>query len=181
MSSDKGYIKVYRDIWDHWIWDDKPFSMNGAWIDLLMLANHEDKTILFNKKPVSVKRGSFITSMKKLGDRWGWGRKKVKTFLDLLKKEDIVTLNIRTGVSTTINIVNYGLYQDFAKHKGTTQEQPRNSSGTTKEQPGNINNTLRNTKEDTKKKNPQTPFSDQADEKQKMEELYPAEEGWYDP
>ena len=41
MSTDKGYIKVYRDIRDHWIWNYKPFSPQAAWIDLILLARKE--------------------------------------------------------------------------------------------------------------------------------------------
>lgn len=148
MSTDKGYVKMYRDVWEHWLWQDKPFAMGQAWQDLIMLANHEDKTILFNKTPTPIKRGSFITSLQKLADRWGWSRYKVREFLQKLQDENMVSINIEKQVSTTINIVNYGLYQDSPNSFQTATRQRQNSGKTATD----INNTLKSTKEGTKKK-----------------------------
>ena len=178
MSSDKGYIKLYRDIRDHWTWNSgEPFSYGQAWVDLIISANHEERKIRFNGKIVTVKRGEFITSIQKLSKRWKWSANKVRRFLDLLFSDNMIR-QTRNTHGTTINIVNYGLYQSSDANKrntvGTRSEHERNTDG-------NKQGTIEDTIEDTKKKNPQTPFSDQADEKQKMEELYPAEEGWYDP
>lgn len=38
-----GWQKVYRDITKHWLWEDKPFSRGQAFIDLLLMVNHQDK------------------------------------------------------------------------------------------------------------------------------------------
>jgi hypothetical protein len=40
----EGWIKLYRKLWDDEIWDDElePHNKRSAWIDLLMMANHED-------------------------------------------------------------------------------------------------------------------------------------------
>ena len=54
MSTDKGYIKLYRDVRDHWIWNDADYLK--AWVDLLMMVNHEDKQVLFDKKLITVRR-----------------------------------------------------------------------------------------------------------------------------
>ena len=35
-----GWIKTYRSILKHWIWEEKPFSKGQAWIDMLLLASH---------------------------------------------------------------------------------------------------------------------------------------------
>jgi hypothetical protein len=44
----RGWICLHRQIQDHWLWEDRPFSRGQAWIDLLMLANHEDKKMIFD-------------------------------------------------------------------------------------------------------------------------------------
>ena len=119
----QGWISVHRKIEDDWLWKDKPFSRGQAWVDLLLMANHEDNKILFNGELIEVKRGQRITSIKKLCDRWGWSNKKVKRFLELLQEDDKIGLEIAPRKATTITIVNYSLYQDEAPAKAPRKHQ----------------------------------------------------------
>lgn len=111
MSTDRGYIKLYRDIRDHEIWQEKPFSRGQAWADLLMMVNHEDKRIMFDGNPVTIWRGCVMTSERKLADQWGWSRSKVHRFLEMLEREIMVRVD-RTTKRTMISIVNYDDYQN---------------------------------------------------------------------
>ena len=106
-----GWIKIHRQIQNCLIWDDKPFNMASAWIDLLLLANHEDKETIFDKKPILVKRGQRITSVRELSARWGWGKDKTLRFLRLLEIEKMIVKDSDSR-RTLITIVNYGIYQD---------------------------------------------------------------------
>ena len=106
-----GWIKIHRQIQNCLIWDDKPFNMASAWIDLLLLANHEDKETIFDKKPILVKRGQRITSVRELSARWGWGKDKTLRFLRLLESEKMIVKNSDSR-RTLLTIVNYGIYQD---------------------------------------------------------------------
>ena len=54
----EGWLKLYRSIQNHWLWEDKPFSRGQAFVDLLLMANHKDNKILFNGELIEVKRGS---------------------------------------------------------------------------------------------------------------------------
>ena len=119
----QGWISVHRKIEDDWLWKDKPFSRGQAWVDLLLMANHEDSKILFNGELIEVKRGQRITSIKKLCDRWGWSNKKVKRFLELLQEDDKIGLEIAPRKATTITIVNYSFYQDEAPAKAPRKHQ----------------------------------------------------------
>lgn len=119
----QGWISVHRKIEDDWLWKDKPFSKGQAWVDLLLMVNHEDNKILFNGELIEVKRGQRITSIKKLCDRWGWSNKKVKRFLELLQEDDKIGLEIAPRKATTITIVNYSLYQDEAPAKASRKHQ----------------------------------------------------------
>ena len=114
-STGKGYIKLYRDIRSHWIWSDPDYLR--AWVDLLMMVNHEDKQILFNKKLITVKRGSRITSIRKLAERWGWSRGRVARFLDTLEQDHMIATR-RTTQKTLINVINYGFYQSEKPKRG---------------------------------------------------------------
>lgn len=43
-NEDKNWVKVNRTVQSHWVWMDKPFSRGQAWIDLILLAQHQDGT-----------------------------------------------------------------------------------------------------------------------------------------
>ena len=148
MSTDKGYIKVYRDIRDHWIWNYKPFSPQAAWIDLIMAANHKDKTILFDGHPMEIKRGQYMTSLQSLADRWGWSRGKVRRFLDDLKSEQMINKK-RHSNGTLITIIKYGDYQDSRHTKQHTYDTPADISRTSR---GHKQDIKEDIKEDIKKK-----------------------------
>ena len=113
-----GWIKIHRQIQNCLIWDDKPFNMASAWIDLLLLANHEDKETIFDKKPILVKRGQRITSVRELSARWGWGKDKTLRFLRLLESEKMIVKDSDSR-RTLLTIVNYGIYQDCENENET--------------------------------------------------------------
>ena len=111
ITMSKGWISLHRQIWDNWVWKDKPFSKGQAWIDLLLMANYEDKKVLIGNQLITVKRGSFVTSVRKLCDRWGWSNTKVRAFLSLLEQDGMLIVK-SDAKKTTITIVNYSDYQD---------------------------------------------------------------------
>ncbi len=117
-----GWIKLDRKILDHWLWQKKPFSEGQAWIDLLLLANHEDKKFLSGTSMVEGKRGCVYKSMLFLANRWGWDRKKVKRFLMTLQMDNMITQNATTQ-GTTISIVKYGDFQNQGTTKRATNGQ----------------------------------------------------------
>lgn len=142
----QGWIKIHRDLLDNELWSDKPFTKGQAWVDLLLLANHKDKNVLIGSHTEMVERGSFITSELKLMERWGWGRKKVKLFLNFLESQKMIERNANNK-RTAITIVNYGFYQDCDLPK----EQQKNSKGTAKEQQRDSRGTAKGHKQERKK------------------------------
>ncbi|MCM1223431.1 MAG: hypothetical protein NC548_54180 [Lachnospiraceae bacterium] len=113
------FLPLNRKIMKHWLWEDKPFSKGQAWIDLLMLANYTEKKKPVNREIIMYKRGNVNLSMKQLADRWGWDRRTVKRFLDLLSNDDMVSVNSTTH-GTTITIINYDVFNDSCTTNGTT-------------------------------------------------------------
>ena len=118
----KGYISLHRCIQENWLWDDKPFSYGQAWIDLLLLARHEDGKILFKGKLIEVKRGDVNRSISSLAERWGWSRGKARNFMKLLESDQMVTINSTTH-GTTISLVKY---DDFQNQQPTKSQQKAN-------------------------------------------------------
>lgn len=113
---DKGWIKLNRQIQEHWIWSDHEFAF--AWIDLLLLVNHENKKILVEGHPTTIKRGQTLTSIKKLAARWGWSRNRVYRFLSALERDRMIT-RVGTSNGTTLTVENYGKFQDRGNTNGT--------------------------------------------------------------
>ena len=129
----RGWMKLYRRIQDHWIWDDKPFSKGQAWIDLLLLANYDDKKKLIKGEVITCERGSVNLSIRELSTRWGWSRGKTKAFLELLEAEKMIELKMTTK-RTVINIVNYSVFAD-SEDGGLTTKRPQNDHELTTEWP----------------------------------------------
>ena len=170
MDETKGWIAVYRSILDNeFLWGDKPFARGQSWVDLLLLANHKAKKILFDGKVVLVDRGSMITSMNKLALRWGWSRKKVTGFLNMLMSEKMITYKVVDRKYTVVTILNYsrvqggneeGQKKNNVIHSENTdkqrvaevihkEEEPlKNHRRTTEEPLKNINNNVNNINND---------------------------------
>ena len=108
----RGWIVLDRSIQEGWLWDNKPFSKGQAWIDMLLSANYKDNKYLIGNEVVEIKRGSFVTSEKKLMERWGWGNTKLRNFLNILKTNGMIKQSA-TKKQSVITIVNYSDYQDL--------------------------------------------------------------------
>lgn len=109
MSS-AGWIKLHRQLQECPMWYEERFSKGQAWVDLLLLANHSDKKILFNGDFIIIKRGQYLTSMVRLAEKWKWDRKTVAKYLKLLEKDKMITLDVDNH-KTLITIDNYKVYQ----------------------------------------------------------------------
>lgn len=107
-----GWIKLHRDIKEHWVWND-PLLLK-IWLDILLTANHKDNKILIDGKMVTIKRGQFFTSKTKLADRWKMDRKTVTKKLNLLQSDGMIFVTSFTKVGTLIEVRNYGKFQQFS-------------------------------------------------------------------
>lgn len=107
----KGWIKLHRKIQQNFLWDEKPFSKAQAWIDMLLIANHED--------------GKVYRSQRWLAKRWGWSHTKVRRFLNKLEDEGMIKVNSKgvpqnvpqnvpksvPPLNHSISLLNWGSYQ----------------------------------------------------------------------
>ena len=126
----KGWIRLHRKIQNHWLYQEKrKFSRFEAWIDLLLMVNHEDTKVVLGNEIIDVKRGQRITSIRQLCDRWGWSNTKVTKFLKLLEDDGMITVKNDTK-KTLITIEKYDFYQSDENEK-TTQKRQKNDAKTT--------------------------------------------------
>ena len=84
----EGWISLHRQLQEHWLWKSKePFDKRSAWIDLLLMVNHQKEKVEFDKGLIEVERGQRITSLEKLSKRWKWSRHKVSDYLNQLEQD----------------------------------------------------------------------------------------------
>lgn len=166
---DKGWIKLSRQIQDHWIWRD-PEKLK-AWLDILLLANHETKKVEMRDGLVSIKRGQFVTSIDKLAERWKWSRNRVYRFLSLLEADGMVQRKANR-YRTTLTVVNYGKFQDRQNTNGTSNGTPNETTDGTPN--GTRTRKIKNEKE--YKEDSSTPLTGSA--VQKEEKAQPGDPGY---
>lgn len=151
----KGWIRLYRKIQDSDIWvsGNEPFDRRSAWIDLLLMANHEDKTMLFDYNQIVVKRGQILTSVRELGSRWKWGKDRVLKYLRMLESIKMVTKD-SNNKRTLLTIEKYDDFQclqdtdeDTGKDTEQTQVRTQNRHGSA------TNKNIKNEKNEKKEKN----------------------------
>lgn len=125
-KSSKGFIKLDRSIFNHWIFQDA--EKFKAFVDLIQLARWKEEKLIIGNEIVVVPRGSYYTSELKLAEKWGWSRHKTRDFLKLLESEQMITKK-GTPKGTTLTIVNYSFYQDEGTTKNTTKGQQKDIIG----------------------------------------------------
>lgn len=114
-----GWIKIHREITKHWIFQDaEKFKW---WIDLLIMASHEEYKTLVNGDLKSLKRGQLTVSLSFLSSRWGRSKEKVLNFLRLLESDHMIDRKADRK-STTITICNYDSYQDVPEQTPTANQ-----------------------------------------------------------
>ena len=145
---DGGWIKLYRQLMNHELWLSEPFTRGQAWVDLLMLANHEEGFIRVRGHRIDIKRGQVGWSQKKLAERWKWSRKKVSNFLRELEEMEHQIEHQKNNLSTIITIVNYDIYQQ----KEQQTEPQKNRRRTAEEPQKNTNKKNKNDKNDKNEK-----------------------------
>lgn len=130
-----GWIAIDRKLLDSLIWnDDEPFNKRAAWIDLLMMANYEDTEQCVGYELKKVPRGSYMTTIRELSNRWKWSKSKVANFLHFLESLEMVSVKTDTK-RTLITIVNYENYQSTGNTKRT---QSGRNTDATRTQKGNL-------------------------------------------
>lgn len=134
---DKGWIKLHRTIDEHWIWKDA--VKLKWWIDLLLIANHDDKKVNIGMQLFDCKRGQTVMSLMTLAKRWKVSKHVVNNFLTLLKTDNMIATENLTK-TTRITICNYDSYQDVQNDTGTQRE--RNGTQTRIKELKNIDNTI---------------------------------------
>ena len=131
----EGWISLHRKIQENDLWLCEPFTRGQAWIDLLLLANHESGYFYKRGVKIDLKRGQVGWSELALSNRWKWSRNKVRKFLSELEKEQQIKQQ-KTNVTQILTLINYDKYQQ----KDNKQNNRRTTEGQQKDTNNNENN-----------------------------------------
>ena len=104
-----GWIKISREIEDHWLWQDA--ERLTWWIDMLFLASWEDKKVIEDTHLITIKKGQFIASVAFLCKRWGKSNKTIIKYLKLLEEDEMICREVLHRQTPIITICNYEKYQ----------------------------------------------------------------------
>lgn len=105
-----GWIKINREIVNHWLWSDA--ERLKWWLDLLFMAQWDDKKVLHDSHLFTLKRGQIIASVAFLCERWGKSKMTVLKFLQMLEGEEMIKREILYRQTPIITICNYDKYQE---------------------------------------------------------------------
>tara|TARA_Y100000401_G_C8322457_1_gene226189 strand:- start:21 stop:800 length:780 start_codon:yes stop_codon:yes gene_type:complete len=125
-----GWISLHRKILRNpTLTRGRVYSRFEAFIWLLLKANHQQAKVVIGNKIIQVKRGSFVTSQKKLMQEFNWGSTKLRANLKLWEDDGMIRVNA-TSTSTMVSICNYGSYQNLQ-----TDDKPQSNRKQTESKP----------------------------------------------
>lgn len=108
MANNNGWIKIHRQIQDHWIWQDA--NKLKWWLDMLLTVNNSDGKVNFGYDVLECKRGESLLSISSWAERWRVSKDTARNFLTLLEKEKMIS-RVSLGKTTRITICKYDDYQ----------------------------------------------------------------------
>ncbi len=111
-----GYIKIYRSILDHELFNENhSYSKLEAWLDILLVVNYEEREVNIKGHIFKVQRGETIRSLGTWATRWRWDKNKVRRFLNTLEINQMIDTHTDTLLerfATHLKVCNYDAYQD---------------------------------------------------------------------
>tara|TARA_Y100000401_G_scaffold38325_1_gene28918 strand:+ start:14669 stop:15439 length:771 start_codon:yes stop_codon:yes gene_type:complete len=117
---DKGWISIHRKILKNpLVKFSKKYSYAEAWLWLLLRATYSNQKVVLGADIYHLKSGEIITSQKKLRLQFGWGTSRLKTFLNLYKKDNMIDVKTNKKL-TMITIINFSNLQ---KKRDTNESQ----------------------------------------------------------
>lgn len=107
----------------------RAYSESEAWLDLIQSARFEASEITsrIGVYDVTFGRGQYPAANRFLAKKWGWGEQRVKSFLERLKKNKMITTECAQGVNV-ITLCKYDDYNSVKKDKNPLNNPVDNSA-----------------------------------------------------
>jgi hypothetical protein len=104
----EGFIKIHREILDHWCYQDP--AIFKLWLTILLLASHKEKSAPFDGGIIELKPGMFITSRPALARRSGVHQSKINRVLKWFETEQQIEQR-KTKKCRVISVLNWEKWQ----------------------------------------------------------------------
>lgn len=105
METDNGWIKIKCDIRQHWLWQDSEKLF--WWLDMLLIAEKEDRKVLYDSKLITIKRGCMLAGVPTLCERWGKCKKTIIAFLRSLEETGMIEREVQGRSASIIKVCNF--------------------------------------------------------------------------
>lgn len=118
----QGYIKLHREITEHWIWDDARYLK--WWLSILLNVNHRSQIIPVGSELFDCKPGQSIRSIETWTGMFGCSKKTTIKYFETLKKQDMIsckTIGKGNRRKHLLTVTNWTIYQE----KETENSPPR--------------------------------------------------------
>lgn len=115
----QGWIKIHRQLQDK-AYINKPAYVS-LWVNLLLLANHKEKEVMWNGTLTTIKRGQFITGRRELSKLTGIPETTIERILKVFKSGHQIEQQTYSKYRL-ITILNWDKYQ-VVDNKRTTNGQ----------------------------------------------------------
>ena len=124
-----GWIKVFRSIRNHWIWQDE--RKLKWWIDILLEVNHSEKPVSIGYRVFTCNRGECLVSLQSWGMRWNVSKSVVNNFFTMLENDGMIK-TVNETVTTRLVVCNYESYQEDQNASETQTKRKKTRQSTTK-------------------------------------------------
>jgi len=116
----QGWIKIHRQIQEKG-YINKPAYVS-LWVNLLLLANHKEKEVMWNGNLIVIKRGQFITGRKELSKLTGIPETTIERILKVFKNGHQIEQQTYNKYRL-ITILNWDRYQEPDNKRTTNGQQ----------------------------------------------------------
>ena len=127
-NSSEGWVKLYRSILNHWVFDD-PIALK-MWIWFLLSANYKSREIAIGNSVEEIEKGQRWTSIRKLSEELKIAPMTVIAKLKMLENSKMICVESRRGKGTRVTVCNYQEYQDVLPSRTQASTQASTQSRT---------------------------------------------------
>lgn len=124
-----GWIKLHREIQEHWIFQD-PIKFK-YWVQILMKVNHKQGEIILGNKVFIIEKGQSACSLRTWALTFNCSVKTVNSFFELLKNNGMIeveTIGKGKQSTTLVTVSNYTTYQAIEETQSNTQSNTQDTT-----------------------------------------------------
>lgn len=127
--SERGFIAVDRDVFDHPIFAPEPFTEREAWLWLIAEAAWSEHRVRVGNAVVQLSRGQLAHSLRFMAGKWKWSEARVRRFLARLKNDAMIDA-AATHNATQITICNFDKFQMRRRTDEAESDAPNDAAAT---------------------------------------------------